>query len=541
MQQHFAVRILVVEDEIGVRRSLIGKLRGIELPIEIAGEAENAEQALEMMKKDLPDIVLLDMRMPGMGGYRFLPILKEQFPKVRVIILSGYSDFEYVLQSLRNGAEDYLLKPVIKEDLEKTLRKTIQSIRYELEQSRQNISNGMLLNQAVPLLKHQFLNRILKPQSALQAADKLAHLGILLDYPGYLMILVRILDYAKVKSRYLEESNLVFFVFENIVNDTLSEPVQCFPHEHKEGEYVILIGLPRDMDSQNEIADWNPRLERILDNMRQFGKIQAQLLVTQPFQSLRSAGLIYRQAMEHADFPGAKPKPGTEEQAQVTYMADNEDDRWVEDMASELDSEALVAAIEERNVRELTELIQALFEKKMSPRQAAAVAYYALEQSLDRLFVDPEAMRQRMPGLSGLLERVSDSAGLQKEMLVLAVQIGEAASKRNQGESRQMISQAQKYIEQYYFEDITLESISKKFYLNRTYFSELFKNETGWTFKKYVNHIRMEKAKRLLVDHELRPSVVAELVGIKDPVYFTVLFKKMTGLPPGEYQRANGG
>jgi two-component system response regulator YesN len=533
MQQHFAVRILVVEDEIGVRRSLIGKLRGIELPIEISGEAENAEQALEMMKKDMPDIVLLDMRMPGMGGYRFLPILREQFPKVRVIILSGYSDFEYVLQSLRNGAEDYLLKPVIKEDLEMALRKTIQSIRYEAEQNSQNISNGMLLNQAVPLLKHQIMNRMLKPQSALQAAEKLGHLGISLDYPAYLMILVRVLDYAKTKSRYLEESNLVFFVFENIVNDTLSKPIHCFPHEHKEGEYVCLIGLREAPSSQSEIADWKPLLERLLDNMRQFGKIHAQLLVTQMFQSLRSAGLVYRQAVEQADISGAV--------AVVNCLGEKVDGGWVADAASEMDLDTLVTAIEERNVRELTGLIQAMFDTSKSPRHAAASAYYALEQSLDKLFVEPESMRQRMPGLSGLLERVSDSAGLQKEMLVLAVQIGEAASKRNQGESRQMICQAQKYIEQYYFEDITLESISKKFFLNRTYFSELFKNETGWTFKKYVNHIRMEKAKQLLIDHELRPSVVAELVGIKDPVYFTVLFKKMTGLPPGEYQKTKGG
>ncbi|WP_239615023.1 response regulator transcription factor [Cohnella mopanensis] len=533
MQQHFAVRILVVEDEIGVRRSLIGKLRGIELPIEISGEAENAEQALEMMKQDMPDIVLLDMRMPGMGGYRFLPILKEQFSKVRVIILSGYSDFEYVLQSLRNGAEDYLLKPVIKEDLEMALRKTIQSIRYEVEQNNQNISNGMLLNQAVPLLKHQIMNRMLKPQSALQAAEKLGHLGIFLDYPGYMMILVRILDYSKTKSRYLEESTLVFFVFENIVNDTLSEPIHCFPHEHKEGEFVCLIGLPEGESPQSEIAGWQTRLERLIENMKQFGKIQSQLLVTQTFQSLRSAGLVYRQAVEHADISGAE--------AQVSYLGDKVDSGWMADVASEMGLDSLVTAIEERNIRELTGLIQAVFDKSKSPRQAAAAAYYALEQSLDKLFVEPESMRQRMPGLSGLLERVSDSTGLQKEMLVLAVQIGEAASKRNQGESRQMICQAQKYIEQFYFEDITLESISKKFYLNRTYFSELFKNETGWTFKKYVNHIRIEKAKQLLIDHELRPSVVAELVGIKDPVYFTVLFKKTTGLPPGEYQKTKGG
>ncbi len=530
-QQPFAVRILVVEDEIGVRRSLIGKLRGIELPIEIAGEAENAEQALEMMEKETPDIVLLDMRMPGMGGYRFLPILQRQFPSVKTIILSGYSDFEYVLQSLRSGAVDYLTKPVIKEELEKALQKTIRMIRSEQERSRRDIATGLLLNQAVPLLKHQIMNRILKPMSSRSAADKLSRLGVLLEFPRYAMLVVRIADYGNVKAQFMQDAGLVFFVFENIARDTLAMPVYCFPREGKEGEYVGLLGLASSESANEQTAAWRQSFEQLLGNLRQYGRFGARVLVTPSFADLQAAGMAYRQAEERLKFDGEP------EDEAVLFLSDG--DKWVWQAGGSPDPgwEALEEAVVGRNAKELQETIKAFFDKPVPAKHAAAAVYYALEQIVDRLFMEPEPMRRRMPELGKLLDRTADAAELKEELLVLAVQIGEAASKRNQGEARQMIQQAQKYIDESYFEEITLEALSKKFYLNRTYFSELFKNETGWTFKKYLNHVRVEKAKQLLVEHELRPSVVAELVGMKDPVYFTVLFKKLTGYPPGEYQK----
>ncbi|XID93482.1 response regulator [Paenibacillaceae bacterium WGS1546] len=531
MQQPFAVRILVVEDEIGVRRSLIGKLRGIELPIEIAGEAENAEQALDMMEKETPDIVLLDMRMPGMGGYRFLPILQRQFPSVKTIILSGYSDFEYVLQSLRSGAVDYLTKPVIKEELEKALQKTIRTIRAEQERSQRDIATGLLLNQAVPLLKHQIMNRILKPMSASAAAEKLSRLGIRLEFPRYAMFVARISDYANVKAQYMQDAGLVFFVFENIAGDSLALPVYCFPREGKEGEYVVLLGLASSEAASDQSAQWRQPIERLLGNLRQYGKFGARILVTPSFSELQAAGMAYRQAEERLNYDG-----DSEEDA-ILFLSEGEKWGWQADAGADMALEALEEAIVGRNVKELQEAIKAFFDKPAPAKHAAAAGYYALDQIIDRLFVEPEPMRKKLPELAKLLRRTADAAELKEELLVLAVQIGEAASKRNQGEARQMIQQAQKYIDECYFEEITLEALSKKFYLNRTYFSELFKNETGWTFKKYLNHVRVEKAKQLLVDHELRPSVVSELVGMKDPVYFTVLFKKLTGYPPGEYQK----
>ncbi|MFC4599494.1 response regulator transcription factor [Cohnella hongkongensis] len=533
-QQTFAARILVVEDEIGVRRSLIGKLRGIELPIEIAGEAENAEQALEMMEKETPDIVLLDMRMPGMGGYRFLPILQRRFPGVKTIILSGYSDFEYVLQSLRSGAVDYLTKPVIKEELEKALQKTLRTIRAEQERSERDIATGLLLNQAVPLLKHQIMNRLLKPMSSQAAAEKLSRLGIRLEFPRYAMLVVRIADYANVKAQFMQDAGLVFFVFENIARDTLDWPFYGFPREGREGEYVSLLGLSSS-DAAFERTAWRQPIERLLDNLRQYGRFGARILVTPSFSGLQAAGMAYRQAEERLKFDG-----DSEEEA-VHLLSDGDQWGWQAGESVELDGEALEEAIVGRNVKELQETIKAFFDKPVPARHAASAVYYALDQTLDRLFVEPEPMRRKLPELARLLERTSDAAELKEELLVLAVQIAEAASKRNQGEARHMIQQAQKYIDECYFEEITLEALSKKFYLNRTYFSELFKNETGWTFKKYLNHVRVEKAKQLLVDRELRPSVVAELVGMKDPVYFSVLFKKLTGCPPGEYQKKMAG
>lgn len=523
----FAMRVLVVEDEIGVRRSLIGKLRNADLPIEVAGEAENAEEAYEIMKRDEPDIVLLDMRMPGMGGYRFLPILQEQFPKVKAVVISGYSDFEYVLQSLQNGAVDYLLKPVDKEQLEKVLAQTIGKIREERERSMRDIRNAMLLNQAVPLLRHQFLNRLLKPRSAGSAAEKLSHLGVDLAYEAYGLVVARVINIEDVKAQYRQETALLSFVFENIVKDTFSRPIVCFPREKEEGEFVCLLGLEAGGDPEEQLKAAEPQLRKLLSNMRVYGKMDARLVVGEPFGSLAEAGSAYRRAAELAGTDG-----GADEA--LRYVGGRR-----EEEAEERRLKAFAETIESMDTGEMTRRIRGMFETSGNSAATARLLGHALEQAVERLFADPDGFAPKFSELSRLLKEPGRAADWPDKLAVLAVQIKETASKRGLCESKQIIAQARRYIEKNYFEDITLESLAQMFYLNRTYFSALFKKESGWTFKKYLNYVRIENAKRLLVEHELRPSVVAELVGVKDQVYFTVLFKKMTGLPPGEYQKSH--
>ncbi len=161
-QNNQHINVFIVEDEIAVRRSLIGKIPWGYLGMNLMGQAQNAEEAYEAIRLERPDIILLDMRMPGMGGMAFLEILKRQFPAIEVIVLSGYSDFEYVKQALRCGATDYLLKPIIKEELEKALIQAMDNIKADRQKKQERMQQNLLLNQSIPYFKRNLLNTLVR-------------------------------------------------------------------------------------------------------------------------------------------------------------------------------------------------------------------------------------------------------------------------------------------------------------------------------------------------------------------------------------------
>jgi DNA-binding NarL/FixJ family response regulator len=185
--------VLIVEDEPAVRRSLVNKIRWEEMGLAVTGTAQNAEEAYEIIKETPPDIILLDMRMPGMGGLAFLNILNREFPDIKIIILSGHSDFDYVRHALRCGASDYLLKPIVKEDLRAALDKVIGAIREERDQNRRSTRNQMLLNESLPLLRNMLLNKLLTGIQMDREAvlRRLRFLGVELQFPWYVVAVIK--------------------------------------------------------------------------------------------------------------------------------------------------------------------------------------------------------------------------------------------------------------------------------------------------------------------------------------------------------------
>lgn len=525
-------RVLVVEDEVGVRRSLIGKLRRTSLPLEVTDEAENAEEALVVIEAEKPDIILLDMRMPGMGGYHFLKIVSNQYPSIKLIVLSGYSDFEYVQQSLRCGAVDYLLKPLIFEELEDTLRKAIRKIQEE----KQGLKNGILLNQAIPLLKYQLLERILSPSYSDVIKEKLKHLNVNIDFPCYGLLIVKVCNFDQLKQYYMQDASTVFFVFENIVHDSVDRPERliCFPWKLAEDEFVCLIGLDPEHLPEDELYNWRGALQRLRENLRKFANFRVRMGVSRPFRYLKEALMAYDQMKDRMRDLLAEG---------IFFFED--DEQWTGRIPEEF-GRSLVSALERKDIHALSGMMRSLLFQpqtvldpagSMNWRQTSFVAYYALKQAAHQLFAVPDKAESILARWNDAGARELDLEQVYDLFMKMAIEIGELAANRNRSNSKEIIDQAQSYLRTNYFEDITLEALARKFYLNRTYFSELFKKETGWTFKRYLCHIRIEKAKQLLIQQKLRPSAVAELVGIKDPVYFSVLFKKMTGVPPGEFQQ----
>ncbi|MEF9988649.1 MAG: response regulator, partial [Christensenella sp.] len=124
-------RILIVDDEALVRRGIKRSINWNELDIEMVAEAENGVEALEQVLENEPDIILLDICMPKMDGLEFASIVKQKYPHIKIIIITGFDDFEYARTALRAGVDDYILKPITKEMVEKVVRCQLEKLKEE--------------------------------------------------------------------------------------------------------------------------------------------------------------------------------------------------------------------------------------------------------------------------------------------------------------------------------------------------------------------------------------------------------------------------
>ena len=145
--------VLIVEDEILILNNIVKKINNLELPLTIAGTATNGNDALMLVEKQQPDIVITDIRMPGMDGITLCKILHEQYPKIRLAILSGYDDFSFAQKAIQYQVSDYLLKPVNQQQLFETMSRlcdilekealAAQHRRFLLNISGQDDQNGL--------------------------------------------------------------------------------------------------------------------------------------------------------------------------------------------------------------------------------------------------------------------------------------------------------------------------------------------------------------------------------------------------------------
>lgn len=150
MEQHSIIKVVVTEDEELIRNSIVKKIENLDPSFQVTGIADNGKTALELIHKNSPDIMITDIQMPVMGGIELIRTVHFYFPHIRIIITSGYADFEYARQAMRYNVNDYLLKPISKDDLKVTLLKTKALIDNEKLQFQDHI-RGMHNQDANPM------------------------------------------------------------------------------------------------------------------------------------------------------------------------------------------------------------------------------------------------------------------------------------------------------------------------------------------------------------------------------------------------------
>jgi two-component system response regulator YesN len=494
------IKILIVEDESWVRKGIIKMIKWSELNVELAGEAENGDEARRLVSEVKPDLIITDMKMPKVSGADFIRQLEELHPECEIIVLSGFSDFEYMKQAISSGVYEYLLKPVDEKELNFVLQKVLNQIHNKKHEKHERIQRSI----------EETLNQLVFNPSDMK--DELTEIGF--DFAYYSVM--SLFDKEQLKKlELLSEAGDIRRIAEEVM--------QVFIFKNTLGELFILCGK----DS------FNPGRWLVLQR-----KI-AQLLVTH-FQEKYGVRLRVGIGGWKSGIGGI-PETYVEARKCLRYERNGEMDIIVFDEIKNepsyenlriMEQNQVTALLEKGQFHEVQLLTECFFteakKKKYvrlsNVRKAIIDFMIALEHCFRKSGIELNMNKISQENYFDLLETMYSIDKLQEwTKKTIRGLLNMLDSNKGKGN---VIEEIQKYIEHNYHEDLHLIHISQKYFMNHIYLSRLFKSQTGENFIDYLTRIRMLKAKELMEKGDLKIKEVAELVGYQNPYYFSQSFKK---------------
>ena len=519
-------KILIAEDEALIAVVIRSIIQDNFSNCEIIGEAKNGRIALEMMRADPPDLVLADINMPVVNGLKMIEEARGfRFPG-KFIIITGYKDFEFVQQAIRNGVEDYLLKPIEEKKLCEAIERTLRKIRDESSASQQHSRRDKLL-------KAQFLNRLtsgLCPQ--LSACNEAFDLQFA---PGEFMCAIIKLD-ASFTAMPEDMKALCEHTFQAQI-----QPLCIDAFLMPQGVFWTLI--------LNFKPEHRLLLEQAVTNAHQLlrdrGKAAGASVtmglsdICQDFSSLNAA---YRQAQNAIE---SRISSG---QGSVIRYADLQNNRAAAPFVFVLEEEDLGnldRALCANSPDELTRWFNRLYGQYMEKYRVADTETFQMLSFTNILFEALLDAASKLPKLSinrsTLLQQLQDPSSTEALRLRANELLRDVKKHIDEtlNSTDLTITRATEYIRKHLSEPISLEDVAREVYLAPTYFSGYFKTKTGSNFKDYLLKLRIERAIELL-RRKLKIQDIALQCGYTDVKHFCKVFKKSTGVTPSEFRRIYG-
>jgi two-component system, response regulator YesN len=532
--------VIIADDEPIIRRSLKGKIDWNALGFHISGEASNGLEVLQLVDSAEPDIILTDMKMPLMDGIQLLTALSERTVKSKVIVISAYSSFNYTHAAVKCGAFDYILKPIDADELIEVLlraKEAIESVRSQ--NSRKDtlpLPEGKL-----PALKDHFLNSFVTSGiiDETNMESHLANLGVSLSHQKYICIAIMIPELQKiVQHSFLNDYDKAFVCITNLIqsfSSSMGFSVSTFRNSLYMYNFYAIIGFDSDAMISLDM------LERLKADIETFLISDVMIGVGQVCKSFHEINLSFTQALDALNYRNIVSE------SCIIYSDDIRQNGSIPISLSLEKEKAFLTSLEICNWEEMENNVLQLFEyvrscKNMSFRQVYKLFSELLflcdrilrkyDGSLEQIFneditsIDYIACKGSLPQLEYWFSQV-----ITKIMKCIL-----ASKSKNMGK---VIDEIKNYIDIHYFEDISLNDMSLKFYMNKSYLSALFKKRIGQNFVDYITTVRMKKASEHMKSKKCKVYEVAQLVGYTDERYFSKLFKKYMGVTPEEFKNTS--
>ncbi len=529
--------MLIVEDEPRQIKALVNVIRQLQPEIAVS-EAYDGRMALEFIENHPVDVVITDIRMPNMDGMKLIEALHQAKNAPKIILLSGYGEFEYAQRAIKYGVFDYLVKPIGKADIEKLLRKLEQTLMQERNEKMEMQSLTKKLDDAFPVYLTHLLHKRMNGSISEAEANELEQI-FMWKGPG-MAAAAEIGKFDRFVAGHSDDEieNTMLAILDLIKEHTKSLGSSfSFGMEGTRNKFITIINLRQN--SVRYIQEAAARLEVLIADVKMefgleltiglsrgaddiFGEIktsyeQAVVSLSKkfyhglgkviPYGEVKTTNEPFHLYNKEADIKNALRKSDSEAISRI--------------INDYFDQTVSLFAMEPEQIKD--ELIHVML------NQLGLLKHLMTEQSYLQWVAE---IRETLIKCEDYRELRHSSKSLFRKMIDL--------TRPREDKNALIIQECQRYIETHYAEDLSLDTLSSKYHFNASYFSNLFKTHAGIGLSEYVIKIRAQKAQELLLKTDDKMSEIALKVGYKDAPYFIRIFKREYGISPHKYRHLNG-
>ncbi len=533
-------RIILVDDEEEVRKGIIRKIDWAAAGFQVVGDAENGEDALEKIENLEPDVVLTDIRMPYMDGLVLTEKIRQKYPSIKVLIFSGYDDFEYAKRAIKLNVTEYILKPVNVEELTLILKRIKHNLDEEIEQKRNvNLLRESYKN-SLPIIREHFLNDVVQGNLPLETVEeKLEEYNIpIAGAKKWVAAVINVEPEVHTEEKTLslhEEQELIPISVRQLVEGKLDEYCRSVMFSVS-GELVALAAI----DEYNSQTGLIAVLGDICKESKRILEVPITIGIGHSCTDLQDISSSFRSAQNALGYKAIIGAGST------IYINDVEPLHYGKLLFDSKDESELIAAIKFGPEEKIESVVKGIV-GKMDDAKVHVGQYqmYSLNviSCITRLTQQYDMTLSELMGEEGSFLNITDTIQRREDfyhwLLKAARSINHSISEERDNTTKNIINEAKQYImDNYQNPDLSVEMLCRHLHMSPAYFSTVFKKETGQAYIAYLTEVRLNKAVELLNTTDDKTYIIASKVGYQEQNYFSYVFKKRFGISPSKYRGA---
>ncbi|MDE7311687.1 MAG: response regulator [Eubacterium sp.] len=533
------IKIFLVEDEIIIREAIHKMIPWEEYGFTFAGEAKDGEMALPAIRSIRPDVLITDIKMPFMDGLALSRLVLKELPDTKIIIVSGYDDFEYARQAISLGVEQYLLKPVTKSAFIEVLEKIREKYEKEVEQKDYFEKFQKDIREYEKNTRRDFFEMLVSGKAKLaEVYERAEQLGIDILSECYNLILFSVKSGEKkreVVDVYTPEmGNLL-----TEIDAMIQKDADYLLFRNQMFSYAVLVKAPKERIVKRT-KDCMDELTRMFELEK--NRIDWFICHAAPVDRLSLVPQCYQEAMKtfalrYVGYSHVVPGTGADgrkERTDVDLRA-IDTDAVNPDMIRNFLCQALPEEVEGFVSNYFCLIGEDALKSQMFCQYIMLNVYFCVISFVQGLGFDKTRFQEQLSDLH--IERLGSQDRMREavtQMLSRAIAVREESTK---GKYKTLIQTAVQFMEENYMdESMNLNKVACAANVSANHFSALFSQEMKQTFIEYLTGLRMRRAKELLRCTDKRSGEIALEVGYKDAHYFSYLFKKTQGCTPSVYR-----